>query len=370
MKFLTKKVFALGTIILLHVAFSVALIMAWTIIKRGWDFSMTSFGDESFYIAGGPGRFNIAAIVIGALFKYLHFNHLAFYLFNILLSTTTVVVFFNLARTCLTRKLSLYVTAIFAFNPEFVFYNNFVVKENMLILVIVVAMYFFFKALATNLLGYKILFCLFLPLITLIREPLVLMGFLSLALLTKSRRRLVILAGSAAAFGLLYLMREQSIELFKAHWTSHLGNYGITKFLLKDIYGVPTVITFCTLFSSPALLAEYLFRSFLFYIRPGWSAGIKFNTFLVPYTLFVVYVFIASFPYRKYLASTYRTAYLLIALTVILISLVLIIYNPVERYRYSVYQLGFSLLILNLRGYQEHIHHQPVEVKIVRTSRA
>jgi len=344
--------------------------MAWTLIKRDWDFSVASFGDESFYIAGGPARFNIAAVVIGTLFKHLHFNHLTFYLFNILLSATTVVVFFNLARSCLSRKVSLYVTAIFAFNPEFVFYNNFVVKENMLILVIVVAMYFFFKALSTNLLVYKILFCLLLPLIALIREPLALMGLLPLALLTKSTRRLVILAECAAAFGLLYLMREQSIELFKAHWSSHIGYYGATKTIFEDIYGTSTSVTFSTLFRSPALLAEYLFRSFLFYIRPGWSAGLKLNSFLIPYTLFVVYVFIASFPYRKCLASTYRTAYLLIALTIILISLVLIIYNPVERYRYSVYQLGFSLLVLNLRGYQEHIHYQPVEVKIVRTSRA
>jgi hypothetical protein len=121
MKFLTKKVFSLGTIILLHVTFSVALIMSCTIIKRGWDFSVTSFGNESFYIAGGPARFDMAAVVIGALFEHLNFSHLTFYLFNVLLSSLTVFIFFNLARTCLTRKLSLYLTAIFAFNPELAF---------------------------------------------------------------------------------------------------------------------------------------------------------------------------------------------------------------------------------------------------------
>jgi hypothetical protein len=77
----------------------------------------------------------------------------------------------------------------------------------------------------------------------------------------------------------------------------------------------------------------------------------------VPYTLFVVYVFAASFPYRKYLASAYRTAYFFIGMAIILASLIIIIYDPVERYRYSVYQLGFTLLILNLKGYQEY--HSP-----------
>ncbi len=333
--------------------------MTWTIVKRDWDFSVTSFGNESFYIAVGPDRFNIAAVVIGALFKHLHFNHLTFYLFNILLSSLTVFVFFNLTRTCLTRKLSLYVTAIFAFNPELVFYNNFVVKENMLILVIIVAMYFFFKALATNLLAYKILFCLLLPLIALIREPLALMGLLPLAFLTKYTRRLIILSGIVAAFGLLYLMPEQSTKLLELYLASHLGNYGVTKVLLEDIYGVPTLITFGELFSSPTLFVEYFSRSFLYYIRPGMGAGIKLNSFLIPYTLFVVYVFLVSFPYRKYLASTYRTAYLFIALTIILVSLTIITYDPVERYRYSVYQLGFTLLVLNLKGYQERILRQP-----------
>ena len=85
----------------------------------------------------------------------------------------------------------------------------------------------------------------------------------------------------------------------------------------------------------------------------------KLNSFLIPYTLFTVYVFIASFRYRKYLTSNYRTAYLLIASTIILISLILIIYDPIERYRYSVYQLGFTLLVLNLKGYQEYIFYQP-----------
>ncbi|MGD2095006.1 MAG: glycosyltransferase family 39 protein [Phycisphaerales bacterium] len=358
MKFLTKKVFSLGTIIGLHVNFSVVLIMAWTIIKRGWDFSVTSFSNESFYMAGGRGRFNIAAVVIGALFKYLHFNHLTFYLFNILLSSFTIFVFFNLARTCLNRRHSLYLTAIFAFNPEFTFYNNFVLKENMLIMVIIIAMYFFFKALTTDLLTYKVVFCLLLPLIFLVREPLVLMSFLPLALLPKSQRKLVVLSGIAIACVLLYMSREQCVEMLKNYMSSHLGNYGITKALLENIYGVPTLITFGELFSSPALFAGYFLRSFLRYIRPGWSQGVKLNLFLIPYTLFVVYVFIASLPYRKFLTSTYRTAYFLIALIIILVSLVIIIYDPVVRYRYSVYQLGFVLLVLNLRGYQECTPHR------------
>jgi len=124
-------------IVLIHVAFSIALIMAWTIIKRNWDFSVTSFSNENFYRVGGPDHFSLAAVAIGAMFKYLHFNHLTFYLFNTFLSAVTVIVFFSMARTCLDRKLSLYITAIFAFNPEFVFYNNFVLKENALILIII-----------------------------------------------------------------------------------------------------------------------------------------------------------------------------------------------------------------------------------------
>jgi len=358
MKFLTKRVFSLGTIICLHVTFSLALIMAWTIVKRGWDFSVTSFSNESFYMAGGPGTFNIAAAAIGTLFKYLHFNHLTFYLSNILISSLTVLVFFKLARICLDRKLSLYITAIFAFNPEFAFYNNFVLKENILILVIVIAMYFYFKALATDLPGYKFLFCFLLPLIVLMREPLILMGFLPLALLPKTTRRLTLFSGIMAAFGLLYLAREQCAELYASYWASHIGYYGATKAIFEDIYGYPTGVTFGTLVSSPGLFAEYFIRSLLYYIRPGWNAGVKLNSFLAPYTLFVVYVFVASFRYRKYLASTYRTAYSYIAITVVLVSLIIILYDPVERYRYSVYQLGFTLLVLNLKGYQEYVAHR------------
>ncbi|MHC4539783.1 MAG: glycosyltransferase family 39 protein [Planctomycetota bacterium] len=358
MKFLTKRVFSLGTIICLHVTLSLGLIMAWTIVKRGWDFSVTSFSNENFYMAGGPGTFNIAAAVIGVLFKHLHFNHLTFYLSNILISSLTVLVFYNLARTCLARRLSLYVTAIFAFNPEFAFYNNFVLKENMLILVIVVAMYFYFKALETDLPGYKFLFCFLLPLIVLMREPLILMGLLPLALLPERTRRLTLFSGTAAAFALLYLAREQCAELYASYWASHIGYYGATTAIFEDIYGYPTGVTFGTLVSSPGLFAEYFLRSLLYYIRPGWHAGVKLNSFLVPYTLFVVYVFVVSFPYRKYLASTYRTAYSFIGMSIILVSLIIILYDPVERYRYSVYQLGFTLLALNLKGYQEYITHR------------
>jgi len=358
MKFLPKKVFSLGTIVWLHVSFSVALILAWTIIKRGWDFRVTSFPNEGFYMSGGPNVFNLAAVVIGAMFQYLHFNHLTFYLFNVLISSIAVICFFHLARTCLDRKFALYVTAIFAFNPELAFYNNFVLKENLLILVIVVAMYCFFKALATNELIYKILFLILLPLIGLLREPLVLMGLLPLAFFRKPTRRLVLFSGIAAAFGLLYLMREQAGTLIRAYWASHTGYYGATKAISEDIYGVPTSVTFGEVFSSPALFTEYFFRSFLYYIRPGWNAGLKLNSALIPYTLFVIYVFIASFPFRKYLVSIYRTAYVLIALIVIALSVILILYDPIERYRYSVFQLAFTLLVLNLKGYQERLRQE------------
>jgi hypothetical protein len=355
MKFLPTRIFSLGTIVWLHVSFSLALIMAWTMIKRGWDFRVTSFPNERFYMSGGPDVFNLAAVVIGAMFQYLHFNHLTFYLFNVLVSSATVVIFFYLARICLDRKLALYVTALFAFNPELAFYNNFVLKENLLILVIVVAMYFFFKALTADRIMYKIGFLLLLPPVALLREPLVLMGFLPLAFFRNPARRLIFFCGIAVACGLLYLMREPTSTLIKAYWASHLGNYGATKAIFEDIYGVPTSVTFGEVFSSPSLCAEYMLRSFLYYIRPGWNAGVKLNSALIPYTLFVIYVFIASFPLRKYLVPTYRTAYGLIALIVIALSVLLIIYDPIERYRYSVFQLAFTLLVLNLAGYQEHL---------------
>ncbi len=355
MKFLTRRVLSLGAIILIHVAFSIALIMAWTIINRGWDFSVTAFPNERFYASGGQREFNIAAILIGSLFKYLHINHLIFYLINVLMSTATVIVFFHLASTCLNRKLSLYITAIFAFNPELAFYNNFVLKENLLILVIIVAMYFFFKALTTNLITYKILFCLFLPLIFLLREPLIFMGILPLAFFPKPTRRFLFLWGAVATCVLIFIMHEQSAFFLKSYYHSHIGYYGATKTIFEDIFGVPTSVTFGTLFSSPALFIEYIIRSLLYYLRPGWNAGVKLNSFLVPYTLFAVYVFLASFRFRKYLTSNYRAAYLLIAFIVIMISTLLVIYDPIERYRYSVFQLSFTLLILNFKGYQERL---------------
>jgi len=144
--------------------------------------------------------------------------------------------------------------------------------------------------------------------------------------------------------------------LFQKCWASHLGNYGATRIILEKMYGVPTLVTFGEILSSPSLFAYYYLRSFLYYIRPGWSAGMKFNSFLVPYTLIVVYIFIASLRYRHFLSPIYRKVYLTIALIIIGTSLLIIIYDPIERYRYSVYQFGFTLLILNLRGYQEHIN--------------
>jgi hypothetical protein len=362
MKFLTKKVFSPGMIVLIHVAFSIALIMAWTVIKRGWDFSVTSFSNENFYRTGGPDHFSLAAVGIGVMFKYLHFNHLTFYLFNTFLSAMTVIMFFNMAHTCLDRKLSLYITAVFAFNPEFVFYNNFVLKENIIILAIVVIMYLFFKALATNSLGYKILFCLLLPLVPVLRKPLVLMVLLPIVFLPKCTKKLILISGIAATSCVI-------IYLLQLCWTVDIGNYGATKTILKDIYGAPTTIKLCTIFLTPSLLAEYLFRSTLYYIRPGWSAGMKFNSFLVPYTLIAVYIFIASLRYRHFLSPTYSRVYLTIFLIIIGTSLVLIIYDPIERYRYSVYQFGFTLLILNLRGYQEYInsylHPATTEMQII-----
>lgn len=348
MKFLTKRVFSLGLIVLIHVTFSIALIMAWTIIKRDWDFSVTSFSNEKFYVVGDPERFSVVALAIGALFKYLHFSHLTLYLLNTLLSAITVIVFFNMACVCLERKLSLYITAIFAFNPEFVFYNNFVLKENIIILTIVVVMYFFFKALATNSLGYKMLFCFLLLLVPLLRKPLVLIGLLPIVFLPKCTRKLILLSGIVAACGLL-------LYIVRLCWTSSVGDYGATKIVLKSMYGAPTAIKFSTVFSTPALLAEYLFRSFLYYIRPGWSAGMKLNSFLVPYTLLTVYLFMASLRYRHFLSPADRRAYLAIVMIIIGMSIVFIIYDPIERYRYSVYQFGFTLLVLNLRGYQERI---------------
>lgn len=360
MKFLTRKVFSLGTIVLIHVAFSIALIMAWTIIKRDWDFSVTSFSSEIFYISGGvPSRFDIAAIVIGALFKHLHFNHLIFYLFNTMLSSVTVIIFFNMARICLERKLSLFITAIFAFNPEFVFYNNFVLKENALILIIILAMYLFFKALDTNFFVYKIFFILLLPLIAVIREPFALMVLLPLAFLRKPVKRLILLSATVAALYVVLIMQEKILLFLQRYWASHLGNYGTTRIILEKIYGKPTIVTFGEIFSSPSLFANYYIRSILYYIRPGWSAGMKLNSFLIPYSLFTIYVFMASFRYRKYLTSYYRTTYQLIALSIILVSLILIIYDPIERYRYSVYQLGFTLIVLNFRGYQEYLLYHP-----------
>jgi hypothetical protein len=334
-------------IVLTHIAFSIALIMAWTVIKRGWDFSVTSFSNENFYTAGGPDHFSLAAVAIGAMFKYLHFNHLAFYLFNTFISAVTVIVFFKMARMCLDRKLSLYITAVFALNPEFVFFNNFVLKENIIILAIVIVMCLFFKALAMDSLRYKIFFCLLLPLVPLLRKPLVLMLILPIVFLPKCTKKLILVSGIAATSCVL-------IYLLQLCWTADIGNYGATKSILKNIYGAPTTVKLCTIILTPSLLVEYFFRSTLYYIRPGWSAGVKFNSFLVPYTLIAVYIFIASLRYRHFLSPIYRNVYLTIALIIIGTSLILIIYDPIERYRYSIYQFGFTLLILNLRGYQEH----------------
>ena len=216
-------------------------------------------------------------------------------------------------------------------------------------------MYLFFKAMATNSLRYKILFILLLPLVPLLRKPLVLMGLLPIVFLPKCTKKLILISGIAVAGGLLFYILQLC-------WTADVGDYGATKIILKDIYGAPTIIKLCTIFLTPSLLVEYLFRSTLYYIRPGWSAGMKFNSFLVPYTLFTVYIFIASFRYRHFLSPIDRRVYLTIALIIIGVSIVFIVYDPIERYRYSVYQLGFTLIILNLRGYQKRIDSYPCPV--------
>ena len=371
MRFLSKKVFSLSTITVMHIIASLAVLFMWTTLKRGGDFSVTSFPDESFYISGGPGEFNLLGTFIGILFKYLHFNHLDFYLFNILLSTTAVVVFFKTVRTFLNRKLSLYLTAIFAFNPEMLYYNNFVLKESILTLVIVVAMYLFLKAWATNLLHHKILFYLFLPLLPLIREPLVLMMILPLAFLPKSTRLITYSLIITIAICLSQVVPDEyisKINPFALH--KFAGSVGLTHRILTSTLGTETLITFEELISTPLSLLEYLLRSTLYFIRPGWDNGILLNSVLVPYSLFVFYIFLASFQYRKWLNKNDRRAYFFIALSLILLSVFLIMCIPSVRYRYNVFLLAFMLIILNFKGYGIHVSHKINSKKLNRIESA
>ena len=125
--------------------------LLWTYIKRGGDFSVMLCPDEKMYIAGDTAWLGWMSLFISALFRYLHFNHLAFYLFNTFLSTISVIIFYNISRIHLEKQLSLLATAVFAFNPVVFYHNNFVLKETILMLMIVSAMYSFFKAQETNL---------------------------------------------------------------------------------------------------------------------------------------------------------------------------------------------------------------------------
>jgi len=179
-RFLTKKTPSINTIVVLHVVFSIGFMLMWTFLKRGGDFSVMFCPNEKGFVAGNVSRLGWTA------------NHLAFYLFNTFLSTISVVIFHSLARTCLDKKLSLYATAIFAFNPAVFYYNNFVLKETILMLIIVSVMYLFLKALKTNLLRYKIMLLLLLPLL-LTREPFCFMFLLLFAFLPKQKMKIMIL---------------------------------------------------------------------------------------------------------------------------------------------------------------------------------
>lgn len=325
----------------------------WTFLKRDGDFSVMFCPNEKAFVAGNVPRLGWTAIVTGALFKYLHFNHLAFYLFNTFLSAVSVVIFHSLARTCLDKKLSLYVTAIFAFNPAVFYYNNFVLKETILMLIIVSVMYLFLKALETNLLRYKIMLLLLLPLL-LTREPFCLMFLLLFAFLPARKARFMILLPAIALFiALMCYSLFFDWDLVDKYLCSHLGNYGATKIVLRHIYGKPTVITFAELFNSPVLFAKYLLISAFYYMKPGMNDGIKLNCILIPHTLFVYVIFIKSFMYRRFLDSRYRIAYSYIGMIILLVSLILIVYDPIERYRYCVFHLVFTLLVLNFKGWQK-----------------
>ena len=324
----------------------------WTFLKRDGDFSVMFCPNEKEFVAGNVTRLGWTAIVTGVLFKYLHFNHLAFYLFNTFLSAVSVVIFQSLARTCLNKKLSLYATAIFAFNPAVFYYNNFVLKETILMLIIVSVMYLFLKALETYLLRYKIMLLLLLPLLF-TREPFCFMFLLLFAFLPKRKTRMMMLL---PAIILLFVIMCYANCL---HWNSisryfhsHLGNYGATKINLQHIYGKPTVITYAELLTTPVLFAKYILLSVYYFFKPGLNNGIKLNCVLIPYDLFFYFILIASFKFRKFLCQRDKIAYSYIGIIFLLVSLVFLIYDPLERYRDSITPLLTVLLVLNFKGWQ------------------
>ena len=316
----------------------------WTFLKRDGDFSVMFCPNEKAFVAGNVPRLGWTAIVTGVLFKYLHFNHLAFYLFNTFLSAVSVVIFHSLARTCLDKKLSLYATAIFAFNPAVFYYNNFVLKETILMLIIVSVMYLFLKALKTNLLRYKIMLLLLLPLL-LTREPFCFMFLLLFVFLPKRKMKMMMLLLAIAS--LLVIMCYAS-----RYFHSHIGNYGATKTILRHIYGKPTVITYAELLTTPVLFAKYILLSVYYFFKPGLNDGIKLNCVLIPYDLFFYFILIASFKFRKFLYQRDKIAYSYIGIIFLLVSLVFLIYDPLERYRDSITPLLTVLLVLNFKGWQ------------------
>ena len=351
-RFLTKKTPSINTIVVLHVVFSIGFMLMWTFLKRGGDFSVMFCPNEKGFVAGNVSRLGWTALVTGVLFKYLHFNHLAFYLFNTFLSTISVVIFHSLARTCLDKKLSLYATAIFAFNPAVFYYNNFVLKETILMLIIVSVMYLFLKAIETNLLWHKIVLLLLLPLL-LTREPFCFMFLLLFAFLPKRKMKIMILLPAVVLlFSVICYANCQDWNFISIYLHSHLGNYGATKIILRHIYGKPTVITYAELLTTPVLFAKYILLSVYYFFKPGLNDGIKLNCVLIPYDLFFYFILIASFKFRKLLCQRDKIAYSYIGIIFLLVSLVFLIYDPLERYRDSITPLLTMLLVLNFKGWQ------------------
>lgn len=326
--------------------------LLWTYIKRGGDFSVMFCPDEKMYITGDTAWLGWMSLFISALFRYLHFNHLAFYLFNTFLSTISVIIFYNISRIHLEKQLSLLATAVFAFNPVVFYHNNFVLKETILMLMIVSAMYSFFKAQETNLLQYKIMLLLLLPLL-LTREPFCFMFLLLLAFLSKQKIKMIILPLAIILFFyMICYTNNPCFNFINSYFHSHLGNYGATKIILQHIYGQPTTITFSELFTTPALFAKYICLSIWYYIRPGMYDGVRFNCVLIPYDLFFYFMLLKSFRFRKFLRSRDKISYFYIGMVILLISLLFIIYDPHERYRDSITPLLTVLLVLNFKGWQ------------------
>ena len=311
--------------------------------------------NEKAFVVGNVSQLGWIAVFTSALFKYLHFNHLAFYLFNTFLSAISVFIFHKLASIHLDKKLSLFITAIFAFNPAIFFYNNFILKETILMLIVVSFMYFFFKVLETGVLGYKILFLLLLPLFT-TREPFCFAFLLAFAFLPDRKAKIMMLLPVVILLSVLIyynLFPNWDWDMINKYLCSHLGNYGATKNILRQIYSQATVITFAELLTSPVLFMKYISLSIFYYLKPGMYEGFKLNCTLIPYDLFFYFIFIKTFKYRKFLKTRDSIAYSYIGIVILLISVVFLIYDPHERYRDSVTAFIFMLLVLNFKGWQK-----------------